>query len=98
MFLKLKPFNDMKANKINTRFINKIKRYLNEINVPFMELGQTRNLVVLRANSTHHYLLIHFYDMPYNAMENFKYFKVKRIYPTDKDQIIELVKKYLDEN
>ena len=98
MSLKLKRTDAMKVHKINNRFINKIKRYLNENSVPFMELGQTRNLVVLKANDTHHYLLINFYEMPYNSMDNFKYFKVKRIYAVKPDQVIESIKIYLNEN
>ena len=86
----------MKFTKVNTRFINKVKRYLDEVNVPFMELGQTRNLVVLRASGSHHYLLVHFFDMPDEAMANFKYFDVKTTYAFNSDQVIESVKRYLD--
>jgi hypothetical protein len=86
----------MKFTKINTRFVNKIKRYLDEVNIPFMELGQTRNLVVLRASGSYHYLLLHFYDMPDKAMDNFKYFDVKTAYAINSDQLIEAIKRYLD--
>lgn len=86
----------MKFSKVNTRFINKVKRYLDEVKVPFMELGQTRNLVVLRASGSHHYLLVHFFDMPEKAMDNFKYFDVKTTYAINSDQVIESVKRYLD--
>ena len=88
----------MKFTKVNTRFINKIKRYLNEINVPFIELGETRNLVVLRASGVHHYLVIHFYDMPEKAMENFKYFDVRTTYAFNPDQVVESIKRYLNED
>lgn len=88
----------MKLNKINTRFINKIKRYLNEINVPFIELGETRNLVVLRASRGHHYLLVHFDDMPDNAINNWRYFDVKTTYAINSDQVLESIKRYLNEN
>lgn len=88
----------MKFSKVNTRFINKIKRYLNEINVPFIELGETKNLVVLRASGIHHYLFIHFYNMPEKTMENFKYFNVKVAYPINLDQLVESIKKYINED
>lgn len=88
----------MKFTKVNNRFINKVKRYLDEVNVPFMELGQTRNLVVLRASGSYHYLLVHFYDMPDKAMDNFKYFDVKTTYAINSDQVIESVKRYLNED
>lgn len=86
----------MKFRKIDTRFINRIKRYLDEIKVPFIELGETRNLVVLRASGSHHYLIIQFYDMPENSMKNFKYFDVKTSYAINSDQVIESIKRYLD--
>ena len=96
MFQKLQSNNAMKFTKVNTRFVNKIKRYLDEVKVPFMELGQTRNIVILRASGSHHYLLVHFYDMPDKAMDNFKYFDVKTTYAINSDQVIESVKRYLD--
>lgn len=96
MFQKLQSNNAMKFRKINARFVNRIKRYLDEVKVPFIELGETKNLVILKANSNYHYLLLHFYDMPDKAMDNFKYFDVKTTYAINSDQMIESIKRYLD--
>jgi len=88
----------MKLTKVNNRFINKIKRYLDEVKVSYMELGETRNLVMLRANSRYHYLLVHFDDMKNNEMNKFRYFDVKIVYPMNPDHVIESIKRYINED
>lgn len=87
----------MKYSSINTRFVNKIKKYLDNSNAPFVELGNTRNLIVLKASGNYHYMLIHFYDMPEKAMDNFRYFDVKTTYAITYEQVMSSIKSYLNE-
>ena len=58
--------------------ITKVKKHLNDNNIPFMKYQDTENYMILRASGGYHYLILKFYDMPINNWKGFE-FKIEEV-------------------
>ena len=52
------------ATRITDYFISKVKRHLKEKDIPFMNVNDSKNLMILRPAGNYHYLVIQFFEMP----------------------------------
>lgn len=84
------------ANKITQRFINKIRRYLKDNNLPFINVQDSKNIMLLRSAGSYHYLVIQFFEMPDKWMYERRHFKIKTAYAIDYNQLINSINRYLD--
>ncbi len=84
------------ANRITLSFIEKIRKYLRDNDLPFINIEDSKNILVLRSAGSYHYLAIQFFDMPQRFNEKSKYFKVKRAFAVDYNQLINDINKYLN--
>jgi hypothetical protein len=84
------------ANKITQRFIDKIRRYLKENDIPFINVQDSKNIMLLRSAGSYHYLVIQFFGMPDKWMYERRHFKIKTAYAIDYNQLINAINRYLD--
>lgn len=81
-------------DKIKPALISKIKKYLKDINVPFMRLHND-NILLLRSAGSHHYLMIQFYSMPEGWFTSMRHFDIKIARPDDYEKAMKSIDKYL---
>lgn len=84
------------ANKITLSFIEKIRKYLRDNDLPFINIEDSKNILVLRSAGSYHYLAIQFFDMPPRFNEKSKYFQIKTAYAIDYNQLVNAINRYLD--
>lgn len=84
------------ANKITKSFINKTKKYLKEKDLPFINVNDSPNLMVLRASGEYHYLVIQFFEMPEEWMYKRRHFNIKTAFAIDYNQLTNAINRYLD--
>jgi len=84
------------ANKITNRFINKIHRYLKDNNLPFINVRDSKNILLLRSAGSYHYLVIQFFDMPEKWIYDSRHFKIKTAYAIEYNQLINSINRYLN--
>jgi hypothetical protein len=84
------------ASKITQHFIDKIKKYLKENGIPFINVNDSKNILVLRSAGSYHYLVIQFFGMPDKWMYERRHFKIKTAYAIDYKQLINSINRYLD--
>ena len=60
-------FVQTKLNKMATRitdyFVCKVKKHLKDNDIPFMNVNDSKNLMILRPAGNYHYLVIQFFEM-----------------------------------
>jgi hypothetical protein len=83
------------ATRITDYFISKVKRHLKENDIPFMNVNDSKNLMILRPAGNYHYLVIQFFEMPDEWMYDRRHFSIKTAYAIDFNQIINSIKRYL---
>jgi hypothetical protein len=83
------------ANRITDYFISKVKRHLKENDIPYMNVNDSKNLLVLRPAGNYHYLVIQFFDMPDEWIYNRRHFSIKTAYAIDFNQVVNAIKRYL---
>ena len=74
-----------------TSQIGKVKKYLNDNNIPFMKFQDTENYMILRTSGGYHYLILKFYDMPINNWKGFE-FKIEEVQSLEES--IKAINKY----
>lgn len=84
------------ANKITQRFIDKVRRYLKDNSLPFINVQDSKNIMLLRSAGSYHYLVIQFFEMPDKWMYERRHFKIKTAYAIDYNQLINSINRYLD--
>ena len=84
------------ANKITQRFIDKIRRYLKENDIPFINVQDSKNIMLLRSAGSYHYLVIQFFEMPDKWMYERRHFSIKTANAIDYNQLINSINRYLD--
>ena len=84
------------ANRITLSFIEKIRKYLRDNDLPFINIEDSKNILLLRSAGSYHYLAIQFFDMPQKFHEKSKYFQIKTAYALDYDQLINSINRYLN--
>lgn len=84
------------ASRITNSFIEKIRKYLKQNDLPFINVNGSKNILVLRASGSYHYLLIQFYDMPEKWMQERRYFDIKTAYAIDYNQLTNAINRYLN--
>lgn len=84
------------ANKITQHFIDKVRRYLKENNIPFINVNDSKNILVLRSAGSYHYLVIQFFGMPDKWMYERRHFSIKTAYAIDYNQLINSINRYID--
>lgn len=84
------------ASRITNAFIEKIRKYLKENELPFINVNGSKNILLLRASGSYHYLLIQFYDMPEKWMQERRYFDIKTAYAIDYNQLTNAINRYLN--
>ena len=84
------------ASRITNAFIEKIRKYLKENELPFINVNGSKNILVLRSSGSSHYLLIQFYDMPEKWMQERRYFDIKTAYAIDYNQLTNAINRYLN--
>ena len=82
------------ANKITNNLINRVKRYLKDSNIPFMYIGDSKNIMVLKSNGDYHYLVIKFFNIPESWMHSQRHFKIKMSEAIDYNQVINDIRQY----
>ena len=85
------------ATRITDHFISKVKKHLKENDIPFMDINDTKNLMILRSAGNYHYMVIHFFELPDQWMHDRRHFNIKTAYAIDFNQIINSIKRNLDE-
>ncbi len=61
------------ATRITDYFVCKVKKYLKENDIPFMNVNDSKNLMILRPAGNYHYLVIQFFEMPDEWIYNRSY-------------------------
>lgn len=84
------------ASRITNSFIDKIRKYLKDNDLPFINVNNSKNIMVLRSAGSYHYLVIQFFDMPEVWMYQRRHFKIKTAYAIDYDQLTNAINRYLD--
>lgn len=84
------------ANRITLSFIEKIRKYLRDNGLPFINIEDSKNILVLRSAGSYHYLAIQFFDMPPRFNEKSRYFQIKTAYAIDYNQLTNAINRYLD--
>lgn len=84
------------ASKITNSFIDRIRKYLRDNNLPFINVNNSKNIMVLRSAGSYHYLVIQFFDMPELWMYERRHFQIKTAYAIDYKQLINAINRYLD--
>lgn len=84
------------ANNTTKSLINKTKKYLKEKDLPFINVNDSHNLMVLKASGGYHYLVIQFFDMPEKWMYQRRHFNIKTAYAIDYKQLTNAINRYLD--
>ncbi len=84
------------ANRITLSFIEKIRKYLRDNDLPFINIEDSKNILVLRSAGSYHYLAIQFFDMPQRFNEKSKYFQIKTAYAIDYNQLTNAINRYLN--
>lgn len=84
------------ANRITLSFIEKIRKYLRDNNLPFINIEDSKNILVLRSAGSYHYLAIQFFDMPIRFNEKSRYFQIKTAYAIDYNQLTNAINRYLN--
>jgi hypothetical protein len=88
--------NKTMANRITNSFIDKIRKYLKDNDLPFINVNNSKNIMVLRSAGSYHYLVIQFFDMPELWMHQRRHFKIKTAYAIDYNQLTNAIDRYLD--
>jgi hypothetical protein len=83
------------ATRITDYFISNVKRHLKENDIPFMNVNDSKNLMILRPAGNYHYLVIQFFEMPDDWIYNRRHFNIKTAYAIDLNQVINSIKRYL---
>lgn len=84
------------ANKITQNFINRVKKYLRDNDLPFINVNDSNNIMVLRSAGSYHYLVIQFFDMPEEWMYERRHFQIKTAYAIDYKQLTNSIERYLN--
>jgi hypothetical protein len=84
------------ATRITLSFIEKIRKYLKDNDLPFINIEDSKNILVLRSAGSYHYLAIQFFDMPPKFNEKTKYFDIKTAYALDYNQLTNAINRYLN--
>ncbi len=84
------------ANRITLSFIEKIRKYLRDNDLPFINIEDTKNILVLRSSGSYHCLAIQFFDMPQRFNEKSRYFQIKTAYAIDYNQLTNAIERYLN--
>lgn len=84
------------ANRITLSFIEKIRKYLRDNDLPFINIEDSKNILVLRSAGSYHYLAIQFFDMPTKFNEKSRYFQIKTAYAIDYNQLVNAINRYLN--
>jgi hypothetical protein len=86
------------ANNTTKSLINKTKKYLKERDLPFINVNNSHNLMVLKSSGDYHYLVIQFFEMPEKWMYKTRHFNIKTAYAIDYPQLTNAINRYLDAN
>jgi hypothetical protein len=84
------------ATRITLSFIEKIRKYLKDNDLPFINIEDSKNILVLRSAGSYHYLAIQFFDMPELWMHQRRHFQIKTAYAIDYKQLTNAIDRYLD--
>lgn len=84
------------ASRITNSFIEKIRKYLKDNDLPFINVNNSKNIMVLRSAGSYHYLVIQFFDMPEKWMYERRHFNIKTAYALDYKQLTNAINRYLD--
>jgi hypothetical protein len=84
------------ASRITQSFIDRVRKYLRDNDLPFINVNDSKNIMVLRSAGSYHYLVIQFFNMPEEWMYDRRHFKIKTAYALDYKQLTNAIERYLD--
>lgn len=84
------------ANRITNNFISRVKKYLRDNDLKYIDIEGSKNILLLRSAGDYHYLAIQFFDMPEKWVYQQRHFKIKSAYAIEYKQLINAINRYLD--